>query len=315
MSIARKYQRPFTTAFLAAAGMVLVGAGLQPDTKPKAPAAQPEVKPAVQPAKPGAKPQTPVAQVDLPTVEQIMEKNIEATGGKANWAKVKTQHTKSTMEAKAFGLKGPVHTWRGESGKYFSEVDLESFGKMQEGSDGDTVWIVEPSQGPRILDGEEREMKLSISRLDNPVDWQKLFKKTEVVGAEKVGDSTTFKVVCTLAVGDQTLTQYFDKESGLLVKMSMVEKGPHGEIAVDVFPSDFKEVSGVKLPYKTVRNVMNFEFIETVEKIDINVEIPKDKFDLPKDIKELKDAAKAATPKPDAAPATPTPPSAKPEKK
>lgn len=329
MSVARKSQRLFITGLVATAGgLVMIGAGLQPDTKPKAPAtpaapaapAKPDLKPATLPVKPDVKPDAPAAKEPLPTIDQIMDKSIEATGGKANWAKVKTQTTKATMTAPAMGLKGTMSTWRGENGKTFSEIDMENYGKVQQGSDGETVWVIDPNQGPRILDGEERNMQLSMARLDNPIDWKKLFKTTDVAGTEKIDDKTAYKVVCTLAAGDQTLTQFYDKESGLLVKMSITEKSPQGEIPIDIFPSDYKEVSGVKLAHKTVRKIMKtFELTETIEKIEINGEIPKDKFDLPKEITELKAAAKPAAPAPEKAPTPPAPatppPAPKPEKK
>lgn len=340
MSVARKYQRRthrsrFIASLLAATvGLVMVGAGLQPDTKPKplppSPAppvpvtptpsapAHPDLKPDSQPTKPEVKPEDPAVKDELPTVEQIMDKNIEATGGKDNWAKVKTQFTQSTMSSPAIGLKCSINAWRGENGKTLVEMDVNDKGAIRQGSDGETVWIIDPAQGPRILSGDDSEVQLSVAKLDNPLDWKKLYKKTEVAGTVKIAGKTAYKVVCTLQVGDQTVTQFFDKESGLLIKTSTVTKSAIVEFPSDSFPSDYKEVSGVKLAHKYVRKMMMVEVIETIEKIEINPEIPKDKFELPREIKELKEAAgKPAARKPDKAPTPPTTPTtpAKPEKK
>ncbi len=68
-----------------------------------------------------------------------------------------------------------------------------------------------------------------MNRMDAELNWRDLFSKTETVGSENVEGRDCYKVVLTPKTG-KPMTQYFDKQSGLMVKVVMTLKGPMGEI-------------------------------------------------------------------------------------
>lgn len=310
-------------AVLGAAGLAvgsMTGAAMaQP--KPAVPAqpAQPPVPapaPAT-PAKPAEQPKVDAPAEKLPTVDEVMNKYLTATGGTDAWAKYKTSATAGTLEIPSAGIKGKMTAWSGENGKSLSVIDLTGFGEVKEGSDGETVWSIDPNSGPRIVTGDERELRLSLAKLSNPLDWKKLFTTIEVVGVEDIEKKPAYKVVGTIEAGKKLpITQYFDKETGLVTKMELTMSSPEGEVPMEMFPTDYREVGGVKIPHKNKRVIMKMiELIEVVEKYEVNPEIPADKFAIPAEIKEIMDAAKKDEKPKEEKPAVTPPPAPKPDKK
>ena len=82
-------------------------------------------------------------------------------------------------------------------------------------------------------------------------------------------------------------TQYYDKKTNLLVKMAMTVVSPMGEIPSETVISDYKEQNGLLSPRKIRQKALGQEFEITIAQIDYNIDMPKDRFDLPNEIKAL----------------------------
>jgi hypothetical protein len=67
-----------------------------------------------------------------------------------------------------------------------------------------------------------------------------------------------------------------------------------GEIQSDSAYSDYRKEGDVLVPHKVVTHVATMELVMTVDSVQTNTEIPKDKFDPPAEVKALmnKPAAK-----------------------
>lgn len=110
----------------------------------------------------------------------------------------------------------------------------------------------------------------------------------ETVAEEKVEDKPAYKVVLTPAEGAPE-SRFFDKESGLLVKVATTVKTPMGEIPTESFVSDYRKVDGVLTPHKVRQMVLVQELTITVDKVENNVKIPDSRFAIPDDVKKLLD--------------------------
>ena len=83
------------------------------------------------------------------------------------------------------------------------------------------------------------------------------------------------------------MTRWYDKDSGLLLKMSMIAKSPMGEIQVESAMSDYRKEGDVVMPHKVVQHVATMEMVMTLDSVQQNAEIPKDKFEVPAEVKAL----------------------------
>jgi zinc protease len=223
---------------------------------------------------------------DLPKGETIVDKYIEATGGKAAYEKVKSDISTGSMTLGAMNLKGSMVAFSQAPDKRIVEVTFEGIGKMTEGATGDLAWSMSAMQGPRVKEGDEKAESLRQSRYNSDVNWRDVYKSAETTGSETVDDKDCYKVLMTSKDGKPS-TRWYDKKTGLLVKMSMTSKSPMGEVSVDIFPTDYRKEGDVLMPHKTISKLAGQELIMTIDKVEQNVQIPKEKFDPPAEIKAL----------------------------
>jgi len=227
-----------------------------------------------------------LAEEPLPKAEEILDKFVEATGGKAAYEKVHNEKWTGTFEFLGKGVKGPITSYRSEPGKTYTRVDLEGIGAIEDGTDGETAWTLSAIQGPHIKQGDERAATLRQATLRAPIQWRKLYKQAETTGAETIGDQACYKIVLTPNEGKPE-TQYYDKKSNLLVKISMTLASQMGEIPTETMATDYKEQNGLLSPRKVHLKSLGQEFLITIDKLEYNIDMPKDRFDLPADIKAL----------------------------
>jgi hypothetical protein len=223
---------------------------------------------------------------DLPKGDALLDKYIEVTGGKAAYAKIHSDMTTGTMEFKAMGLKGKVTTYAAEPDKKYSEVVLTGIGKMQEGVNDGVAWSLSSMQGPHIKDGDEKAETLLQAKFNSDLNWRDQFKSAETVGMETVEGKECYKVVLTPKTGSPS-TRWFDKDTNLLVKLAMTTKSAMGEVQSESVISEYRKEGEVLMPHKVISKVATMELVMTVETVQHNPEIPKDKFDLPDEVKAL----------------------------
>jgi len=232
-----------------------------------------------------------LAAADLPKGETLLDKYIEATGGKAAYARIHSDMTTGTMEFKAMGLKGKITTYAAEPDKKYSEVVLDGIGKMQEGSNGEVAWSLSAMQGPRVKDGDEKAETLLQAKFNSDLNWRDLYKTAETVGLETVEGKECYKVVLTPKAGNPS-TRWYDKETNLLVKMSMTSKSAMGDIQADTAVSDYRKEGDVLAPHKMIVKAGPMELVATVDSVQHNPEIAKDRFEIPGEVKALLQKAK-----------------------
>ncbi len=226
------------------------------------------------------------AAQEVPKADAILDKFVEATGGKAAYEKVKTRISSGTMEIVGAGVKGKITITQSAPDKGVMKVEMPQLGLTQQGASSSMAWEVNPITGARVLEGDEKANAIRSSSLESDYNWQKFFTKVESKGQEDVEGKPAYKVVLTPKEGNPT-TNFYDKVSGLLVRSDTTIKGPMGEMPVSAFVSDYKDFDGVKLPLKIKQKVLSQEVLITLDKIEQNVDLPASTFDLPAEIKAL----------------------------
>lgn len=227
-----------------------------------------------------------LAQQPLPSGDTIVDKYIEVTGGKAAYEKIHSTIATGTMEMGAMGIKGKLTIYQAEPALMLSEVTIEGIGKIQEGSDGMVAWSLSAVQGPRLKEGEEKAEALREAQVHGDTNWRDHFKTAETVGVETVEGKECYKVVLTPKEGSPQ-TRYYDKATNLLLKTARTVKSPMGELTVESISSDYRKEGDILTAHKVTQKVAGQEVTMTLEGIQYNADIPKDKFGLPDEIKAL----------------------------
>jgi len=221
----------------------------------------------------------------LPKAEALLDKFVQATGGQAAYARQHTAIIKGTMEIGGMGLKGSLTVYRAEPNLSYTEIELSGLGKMQEGFDGKVAWAFNAMQGPQVKDGDEKANAMREARFHGE-NWKEDFKQVQTLGVETVEGRPCYKVQMTPHAGSPSLN-FYDRESGLLLKTVATLKTAMGEITAESLPSDYRRTSGLLLPFKVIQKVAGQVITMTFSTVESNVPIPKGTFELPAEIKAL----------------------------
>ena len=223
---------------------------------------------------------------DLPKAENILDKYIEVTGGKAAYQKHHSEIQKGSFELAAMGLKGSLVSYRAEPNKSLTEIDLGSIGKMRDGSDGTVYWSFFSMMGPHVKEGPEKAQAEISSRFNSEIHWRDLYKEEKTIGTDTVDGKDCYKVQLTPAEGSP-MTQCYDKDSGFMVKVTMTAETPMGPQTGDTFFSDYRKEGDLVMAHKIKQSAAGQEVTITVESVTFDTDIPADKFALPDEIKAL----------------------------
>jgi hypothetical protein len=234
------------------------------------------VKPAAKPA--NANPAASAAK--LPTVKEILDKYVAAIGGRAAHEKFKSRAMKGTVELAPMGIKGTVESISAP-GKSHTKMNLAGVGEMVEGFDGTTAWSVNPIQGSREKTGEELLQTKLMNAFNREINLDKHYSKMEVKAVEKLGEKDVYVVVATPA-GLAPETFYFDRQTGMLLRSDGTIVSPEGKMPSQTYYEDFREVDGVKMPFKTRTILPQFELISIMTEVKHNVPVEDAKFAKPK---------------------------------
>lgn len=222
------------------------------------------------------------------SADEIMSKAIEAVGGEANHRKINSRITISDIDAIHQGVKGNSIAYAKFPNKSALETTFKVLGKtigeswnFFDGKGGEETYTFLPFEkytGKRVED----------VRIDSDfygiLNWKTNFKTVEVKGTEKVGDEECFVVELTPEKGTK-VTNYYSIKSFLLLKkrgVTISNKGPSEDYTLTY--SDYREIDGVKIPFKTVNSTESMgNIISTVKSVKHNVKI-EDKLFTPRNI-------------------------------
>lgn len=229
---------------------------------------------------------TAFGQADLPKAEDLIDKYIEATGGKAARAKVKARLIKGTLEIPAMNAKGDLTVYQMRPNMSYVVVDVPNLTHQEKGYDGQVAWQRESRAGLRLLEGAELEEMRHESDFDNELNWRDRYAKAETVDVENVEGSPAYKVELTDKNGQKTL-QYFDKNTHLLVRTDSIFESQMGPIPVEAYISDYRKNGDLLQSYKQRQVTAGMEQIVTIASIELNPQFEKERFALPEDVKAL----------------------------
>jgi hypothetical protein len=178
------------------------------------------------------------------------------------------------------GVKGTFESSSRSDDRVVTKVSLDGIGDIVEAFDGTVAWSSNPMQGSRVKEGKELEQTKRISSFARDANLEKAYSTLSVRGIEKVGDRDAYVVVgSTEGLPDELL--YFDLESGFLVRVDRIVIAPEGQQATTTFMEDYREVGGIKTPFKTRAKTPAFEITTITQDVKFDVAIEDSKFKRP----------------------------------
>ena len=215
-------------------------------------------------ANPASKPETKKIAAGV-TAESIGQKYIAAIGGKANVEKINSLQMNASATTQGMTIETAILYAKG--GK--TSVEMKMMGQTMQkivfdGKDG--YMMVQGQKQP--LPAELKE-KLSANKEIFPeLDFNA--KNTTLRGIENINGEDAY------AVKKGNKTYFYSVKTGLKTGESETQNMQGQEIIVPTYYSDYKEVSGVKSPFKISQNMGGIEMNFEVKSYEINKATDKD---------------------------------------
>jgi len=210
-----------------------------------------------------------LGQTATPTVDQILDKYIEAIGGKAAFDKLTSRVMIGSFENPRLTVPLEIYAKPPDL-----RVEILGFGEASQGFNGDVGWSMNVTEnGLRELTGPALARFRRQSIFNREVKIREQFDRLATAGKVRIGDRETY-VVEGVAAGAGTTKLFFDVRTGLLVRQSI------GANEIDF--EDYREVDGVQLPFTIRRKIQDAgTFSSTFREIKHNVPIDGAKFSVP----------------------------------
>lgn len=215
------------------------------------------------------------------TAEEILEKSIEAAGGREAYAKLTSTAAKGLMEFTSQELHGTIEFYAKAPNKRLLVTNIENIGETRQGFDGEVAWVENLAQGVRKLEGAELERVRQEAEFHRPLKWRELYRRIELKGKQLVAGRPVWVLRLTPKAG-KPLTHYYDAESFLLVGQELVEATPQGQVPLRAWMFDYRDVGGVKTPYRIEQETPWGKIVIKFTEIQNNVEIDDARFRMPR---------------------------------
>jgi len=189
-----------------------------------------------------------------PSAEEVLDKYIQALGGAEQLAKLTSFVAKGTYEGyDTFHHKVPVDVFAKAPSQRTTVIHTSS-GDSTRTFDGRAGWVAMADQLSQVvalsggdLNGAKLDADLSFpSRIKQDLsEWRSDFPAASI-------DDRDVQVIQGTSDGRTPVKLYFDKQSGLLVRLVRYNETAVGLNPTQVDYSDYRDVSGVKIPYRWV---------------------------------------------------------------
>lgn len=213
----------------------------------------------------------------------VIEKAIKAHGGAANLDKYPGGRVKSKATVSVAGMEIAV------SGTSVYLMPDKSKSTLELDVNGMKVIVVQAINGDKVamtVGGMKHDLPdEQVAEVRMALYMQQIYQLTpllkdpftlKALGESKAGDKAVLGVQVS-SKGHKDVKLFFDKESGLLVRMERqgLDTVSMQEVPMEMLFSDFKEYGGIKRPTKTVINQDGKKFMESevqeytpLEKVD-----------------------------------------------
>lgn len=213
----------------------------------------------------------------FPPADQLLDKYLAAIGGADALQKVTSRVEKGTLTAFG-GQHFPVDVYAKAPDKRLSIMHLPN-GESVTAFDGKQGWLSVPGRVHMMTQAENAAARIDAD-LYFPLNVKTLYEKFRVNEGEKIDGHDTYLVV-GLKEGQPPLRLYFDKESGLLLRLVRYAETPLGRNPTQIDYADYREANGLKVPFRWTLSRPGNQFTIQVEQLQENVPVDDAKFVAP----------------------------------
>jgi photosynthetic reaction center cytochrome c subunit len=205
-----------------------------------------------------------------PTADQLIDKYVRAIGGAAATDKISTRVMKGTID---FGGKSlPIDIYAKDPDERISLTHMPE-GDSVTAFNGHEGWLGIQGRQLREMHGSDLDGAAIDADLHLATHLKQMFSQMEVRESEKIDTHATYEVVGQRE-GKPPIQLYFDQQSGLLIRLVRYGETALGWLPTQIDYADYREVDGVKVPYRWTLARPSGRF--TIQIADLRQNVPVD---------------------------------------
>lgn len=218
-----------------------------------------------------------------PTADQILDKYLQALGGTQRLSALTSFVAKGTVQEVGAPDTNPVEIYA-QSPARLTTIVKSATGLTTTVRNGNAVWIAAPYEDEPVpllpLSGEALDGAKLDAQLNFPAQIKRLLTGWRVGYPYSIGDTET-QVVQGFTAARSPVKLYFDQQSGLLVRQVRYANTALGALPTQVDYSDYREVVGVKIPFRVMTTWADGRTLTELTEVRPNVPIEAAKFAQP----------------------------------
>lgn len=218
------------------------------------------------------------------TIEDIINKHIEAIGGTQKIAAIKSINLTGVFSGGMFEF--PVTMIFKRENKIRMEITQQNKTQIS-AFDGTTAWEINTWMGKespeKMTEGRAKSMREKADFEGLLVNYKAKGYTAELIGKENIDSSETYKI--KLTDKENEITYYFiDTQSYLILKQTTKRKIEEDDVELDSFFSNYKQFEGVMFAISTKMKLKGSEMIQKryITNIEINPAVEDSIFVMPK---------------------------------
>ena len=212
-----------------------------------------------------------------PSADDIIQKYVTALGGAEAIQKITTRSM--TGKILAMGNESPIEVLTKAPNKRITITHMGN-GESYTAFDGTAGWMGNSGRPARDMSPAESAASSIDAEFYLALRLKEMFPQMRRVRPEKVGDAEC-QVLMGSGAGKPMTRFYFDANSGLLVRLVRYADTPVGRMPTQIDYADYREVDGVKMPFRWTLSRPNGRFTIQIAEVKANAPIDDSKFAKP----------------------------------
>lgn len=219
-----------------------------------------------------------------PSASKVVERFIEAVGGRSAWLKITSQFVSGHVEILGVGHTSTYEVYTKPPNQSLVVMKRSSGGEMKLGFDGQRAWHQIGRYEAQYDAPEKQAARKRNSDFFKYLNFEKHFPRAKVTGIADVEGSPAY-IVEAFPVGEKFPERlYFEVGSGLLVRSDTYTDetgGRAGPLQIVTYYLDYRAVDGIKLAFTLVMNQPEVTIISRHSRVENNLAIDDTTFRKP----------------------------------
>ncbi len=209
-----------------------------------------------------------------PSADELLGKFVQASGGAAAIDKITSRVMNGTIDFGGRSL--PIDIYSKAPDQRISFTHMPN-GDSVTAFNGHEGWLGFPGRPPREMHGSDLDAASIDADLHLPTHLKQMFSSMKAQGPEKIDGQEAYELIGQRE-GNTPINLYFDKQSGLLIRMERYAETALGWLPTQIDYADYRDNDGVKVPCRWTLARPSGMFTIQVSEMKQNVPVDDSKF-------------------------------------